>query len=159
GWMGSDYAEAGIAYDPPGTRVGRFIEGVRVVKALLGAEPVHFAGEHYTITGHNTLPKPVQQPHPPIVTGGGGPRALRFAAREADTINMNPRNLGNESWAVTNVNDATDEATDRKISWVREAAGARLDDLELGITVAFVIETDDRVALAESIAAGLPQVD
>ena len=34
-----------------------------------------------------------------------------------------------------------------------------LDDLELGVTVAFVIETDDRVALAESIASGLPQVD
>jgi len=158
GWMGSDYAEAGISYDPPAIRVSRFMEGVRVVKALLGDEPVHFTGEHYTIAGHQALPKPVQQPHPPIVIGGGGPRVLRFAASEADIINMNPRNLGNESWAVTNVNDATEEATDRKIGWVREAAGARLDDVELGVTVAFVIETDDRIALAESIAAGLPQV-
>jgi len=159
GWMGSDYADAGIAYDPPATRVGRLMEGVRVVKALLGDDPVHFAGEHYTIRGHQALPKPVQKPHPPILIGGGGPRVLRFAAREADIINVNPRNLGNESWAETNVNDATEEATDRKIGWVREAAGARLDDLELGVTVAFVIETDDRVALAESIASGLPQVD
>jgi hypothetical protein len=57
------------------------------------------------------------------------------------------------------VNDASEEATDRKIAWVRQAAGARLEEIELGVTVAFVIETDDRVALAESIAAGLPQVD
>lgn len=159
GWMGSDYAEAGIAYDPPPRRVGRLMEGVRVVKALLGDDPVHFTGEHYTIRGHQALPKPVQKPHPPIVIGGGGPRMLRFAAREADIINVNPRNLGNESWAETNVNDATEQATDRKIEWVREAAGARLDELELGVTVAFVIETDDRVALAETIASGLPQVD
>jgi probable F420-dependent oxidoreductase len=159
GWMGSDYAEAGIAYDLPVTRVSRFMEGVRVVKALLGDAPVHFTGEHYTISGHQALPKPVQKPHPPIVIGGGGPRVLRFAAREADIINMNPRNLGNQRWAETNVNDASEEATDRKIAWVRETAGARLDDLELGVTVAFVIETDDRVTIAESIASGLPQVD
>jgi probable F420-dependent oxidoreductase len=159
GWMGSDYAEAGITYDPPATRVSRFMEGVRVVKALLSDAPVNFTGAHYTITGHQALPKPVQQPHPPIVIGGGGPRVLRFAAGEADVININPRNLGNERWAVTNVNDATEAATDRKIGWVREAAGARIADIELGITVAFVIETEDRVALAESIAAGLPQVD
>jgi hypothetical protein len=48
---------------------------------------------------------------------------------------------------------------DRKITWVREIARTRLDDLELGVTVAFVIESDDRVAIAESIASGLPQVD
>ena len=159
GWMGSDYAESGIAYDAPATRVSRFIEGVRVVKALLGNDPVHFTGEHYTIAGHEALPKPVQKPHPPIAIGGGGPRILRFAAREADVININPRNLGNERWSETNVNDASEEATDRKVGWVREAAAARFDDIELGVTVAFVIETDDRVALAESIASGLPQVD
>src|SRR5262245_27386997 len=159
GWMGSDYAESGIPYDSPATRVSRFMEGVRVVKGLLGDEPVDFAGEHYTIAGHQALPKPVQKPHPPIVIGGGGPRVLRFAAREADIINMNPRNLGNERWFETNVNDASEEATDRKIGWVREAAAARLDDIELGVTVAFVIETDDRVTLAESIASGLPNVD
>src|SRR5215831_1601042 len=50
GWMGSDYAEAGIPYDPPGTRVSRFMEGVRVVKALLGEDAVDFAGEDYAIT-------------------------------------------------------------------------------------------------------------
>jgi probable F420-dependent oxidoreductase len=159
GWMGSDYAEAGMAYDPPGTRVSRFMEGVRVIKALLGEDPVDFTGDHYTIAAHQALPKPVQKPHPPLVIGGGGRRVLSFAAREADIINMNPRNLGNDRWAETNVNDASEEATDRKIAWVRQAAGARLEEIELGVTVAFVIETDDRVALAESIAAGLPQVD
>ena len=122
GWMGSDYEQAGIPYDSPGTRVSRFIEGVRVVKALFGEAPVDFKGEHYTITGHDALPKPVQRPHPPIVIGGGGKRVLTFAAREADIININPTNLGNDNWAETNVNDATGEATDRKVEWIRDAA-------------------------------------
>ena len=29
-------------------------------------------------------PKPVQQPHPPILDGAGGPQVLRVAARRAD---------------------------------------------------------------------------
>jgi probable F420-dependent oxidoreductase len=159
GWMGSDYEAAGIPYDSPGTRVSRFIEGVRIVKALCGDDPVDFKGEHYTITNHNGRPKPVQRPHPPIVIGGGGKRVLSFAAREANIININPTNLGNDNWAETNVNDATDAATDRKIGWVREAAGSRIDELEIGVTVAFVIETDDRAGLAAGIAEGLPRVE
>src|SRR5947207_6867601 len=105
GWMGSDYADAGIAYDPPATRVGRLMEGVRVVKALLGDDPVHFAGEHYTIRGHQALPKPVQKPHPPILIGAVGTRVLRVATRAAAIHNMNPRTVGNESWAESNDND------------------------------------------------------
>ena len=34
-------------------------------------------------------PKPVQQPHPPILIGGGGKRVLRIAAREADIVGVN----------------------------------------------------------------------
>jgi probable F420-dependent oxidoreductase len=156
GWMGSDYEQAGIDYDPPATRVDRMIEGVQVIKALHGDGPVDFKGEHYTICGHDALPKPVQRPHTPILIGGGGKRVLSFAAREADIIGLNPKNLGNDAWADTNVGDATDEATDRKVAWIREAAGSRVDAIELSIVVPFIIETDDRIGMAEGIAAGLP---
>jgi probable F420-dependent oxidoreductase len=156
GWMGSDYEQAGIDYDPPATRVDRMIEGVQIIKALHGDGPVDFKGEHYTISGHDALPKPVQRPHTPILIGGGGKRVLSFAAREADIIGLNPKNLGNDAWADTNVGDATDEATDRKVAWIREAAGSRVDTIELSIVVPFIIETDDRIGMAEGIAAGLP---
>ena len=124
--MGSDYEQAGMPYDRPGVRVDRMIEGVRIIKALHGDGPVDFDGEHYTITGHDALPKPVQRPHPPIMIGAGGKRLLTFAAQEADIIGLNPRNLGNDAWEVTNVGDATDEATDRKVAWIRDAAGTAL---------------------------------
>jgi probable F420-dependent oxidoreductase len=156
GWMGSDYEEAGLAYDPPAVRVDRMIEAVQIIKALHGDDAVDFKGEHYTIKGHNALPKPAQRPHTPILIGAGGKRMLTFAAREADIIGLNPKNLGNDNWAATNVGDATDEATDRKVGWIRAAAGSRFDAIELSIVVPFIIETDDRTGMAEGIAAGLP---
>src|SRR6478672_4782635 len=131
GWMAPDYEQAGMPFDPPGTRVSRMIEGVQIMKGLFADDPLDFSGTHYTITGHQGLPKPVQRPHPPIMIGAGGERLLRFAAREADIIGINPVKRSNEAWADQNVGDATGEATDRKIGWIRESAGARYDDLEL----------------------------
>ena len=34
------------------------------------------------------MPKPVQQPHPPVMLGGSGKGILRIAAREADHVNI-----------------------------------------------------------------------
>ena len=39
--------------------------------------------------GLDGLPKPVQQPHPPVFVGGGSPRVLRLAGREADIVGIN----------------------------------------------------------------------
>jgi probable F420-dependent oxidoreductase len=156
GWMAPDYEQAGIPFDPPGTRVSRMIEAVRIMKGLFADGPLDFAGEHYTITGHEGLPKPVQRPHPPIMIGAGGERLLRFAAREADIIGVNPVTRSNEAWEDQNVGDATADATDRKLEWIRDAAGSRFDHLELSIVAPFVVVTDDRKGLAESIAGGLP---
>ena len=40
--------------------------------------------------GARRLPKPVQRPHPPILIGGGGPRMLSLAAREANIVSILP---------------------------------------------------------------------
>ena len=37
--MVSDYEAAGIAYDPPGTRVDRLVESIAIIKGLFGADP------------------------------------------------------------------------------------------------------------------------
>src|SRR5680860_1450901 len=158
GWMAPDYSQAGIAFDPPATRVDRLEEAVTVVKTLLAGGVVDLDGEHYMITGHEPYPQPVQEP-PPLMIAGGGPRMLRLAAREADIVGLNPARKSNAAWDVPILADATAEATDRKIGWIREAAGARYDDLELSIVVPFVIVTDDREATAEAIAASLPADD
>ena len=44
GWQKVDYDHTGIPYDPPGVRVDRFVEGVRVIKGLFADGPLTFAG-------------------------------------------------------------------------------------------------------------------
>jgi probable F420-dependent oxidoreductase len=74
GWLRAEYERAGIAYGAGAVRVARLEESVRIVKGLLAGETVTFAGEHYTVTDLPGLPRPVQQPRPPLLVGGGGRR-------------------------------------------------------------------------------------
>lgn len=152
GWMKVDYDALGIPYDSAGVRVDRLEEALAVIKGSWGPDAFSFSGTHYTITDYNGIPKPTQQP-PPILVGGGGPRVLRLAGREADIVGINP-NL--RAGAVTNdaAKDSIAEMVDQKVGWIREGAGARFDDLELQIRYFFAAITDDRQALAEAAAPG-----
>lgn len=151
GWMRTDYDRSGIAYDAPGTRIDRFVEGLAVVKGLFADGVFSYAGEHYCIENLDGLPKPVQRPHPPVLIGAGGPRMLTIAAREADIVGVNP-SLRSGAVDASTAADATPEAYDNKLAVLREAAGARFDDLELSCLLFFVTETDDRLGFAANVA-------
>jgi probable F420-dependent oxidoreductase len=151
GWMKNDYEQAGIPYDPPATRVDRFEEAIAVIKGLFADGPLDYRGTHYTIRGHEGLPKPVQRPHPPIVIGGGGKRVLGVAARQADIVSVNP-NLKEGLGGAETAPDMTPERTTQKIAWVREAAGARFDDIELNALIGFAMVTDTPDSIAEAMA-------
>jgi probable F420-dependent oxidoreductase len=159
GWMGSDYEQGGLAFDAPRDRASRLEESVRVMKAFFAGGSVDFSGDHYTITGHEMYPAPLQQPGPPILLVAGGPRMTRFAAAEADIAAINPATKSNEAWAEQNIADASAEAVDRKIDMIREAAGDRYAKIELQIVVPFIVLTDDREGTAQAIAGGLPATD
>ena len=66
GWMATDYEQSGIAYDRPGVRVDRMVEGIAVMKGMFADGPFSFEGEHYTITAHDALPKPAHPPAPAV---------------------------------------------------------------------------------------------
>lgn len=150
GWMKGEYEQAGIPFERAGLRIDRLEEGVKIIKGLFGEGPANFAGQHYTIKGMEGFPKPVQRPHPPIHIGGGGQRLLSLAAREADIVGFLPR--ARPDGKGQNLTDATPEALDEKVAWVREAAGERFDELELGILVAQVFTTEEREQAAQFIA-------
>ena len=159
GWMGSDYAQAGMAFDAPGDRVSRMQEAIHLFKGFFAGGPVSSAGRHYNIDGHEMYPPVVQAPCPPLLIVAGGPRMTRFAAAEADIIAINPATKSNEAWAEQNLADASAEAVDRKIGAIREAAGDRYDDIEIQIVVPFIVITDDREGTAQAIAGALPSTD
>jgi probable F420-dependent oxidoreductase len=155
GWMRSDYDESGIAYDAPARRVDRFEEGVAIIRGLLEtAGPFSFSGTHYTVSGHTGTPRPAQSPRPPFIIGGGGRRVLSIAGRNAEIVSINV-DLRAGTAGPEAASNATPEATRRKIGWVREAAGARFDEIELNCLIGFVLVTDDRQSVIEAMAPAL----
>lgn len=133
GWMRKEYDATGLRYDPPKERFSRLKESLQVMKGCWSDGPFSFQGEHYTITDLVQEPKPVQKPFPRILLGGGGPGMLRLAAREADVVNLAQRVLPDGS-----APDPEDGGLDnflRKIDIIREAAGERFDQIELGTSI------------------------
>ncbi len=152
GWMKTDYEEAGLPYDSPRVRVARFEEAVQVVQGLLRTDgPFSFTGTSYQVTNHTLTPRPVQQPGPPLIIGGGGKHVLSFAARHADIVSINV-NLREGTGGPETAPNASPERTREKVGWVKEAAGPRFDDLELNALIGFVMITDDARGMAEAMA-------
>ena len=88
GWMTADYEKAGMTLDPPGVRISRLAESITIMKGLFAEGPFTFDGEHYHVTDLDGQPKPVQQPVPFLI-GGGAPKILGLAAREAQIVGIN----------------------------------------------------------------------
>jgi probable F420-dependent oxidoreductase len=154
GWNAPEYRAIGLPFEAVGTRVARLEEAVAVLKGSFGRGPFSFTGKHYTITELDGRPKPIQRPHPPLFIGGGGRRLLSLAAREADIVGLAPRLLPGVRGDPSSITIA---ATEEKIGWVREAAGARFDRLELNIypSMSPVLVTDHAPRAASRLAARL----
>jgi probable F420-dependent oxidoreductase len=145
----SDFQQLGMPFDSAGIRVSRFEEALTIVKQFFTADTVNFAGKYYTVSEMHALPRPVQQPHPPIFIGSSGRRMLTIAAREADIIAPTLR------WGPQGP-DPTDTSLEQKIAWIREAAGERFDHLEFSQS-AFGIElTDNPVSVTRVVRGGPP---
>ncbi|MGH2616988.1 MAG: TIGR03621 family F420-dependent LLM class oxidoreductase [Thermomicrobiales bacterium] len=153
GWLKDEYGMSGIPFDPVSVRIARLEEAIQVLKRLLSGEKTRYQGEFYAIDGLRIPPAPVQKPYPPLIIGGGSPKILRLAAREADIVGITTRALPDGSKDDA---DMTAAATDRKIEWVREAAGDRFSQIELNTICPIVEITDDRRGVAERLAADLP---
>jgi alkanesulfonate monooxygenase SsuD/methylene tetrahydromethanopterin reductase-like flavin-dependent oxidoreductase (luciferase family) len=78
---------------------------------------------------------------------------LRLAAREADIVNVN-FDLREGRVSRKLVQTGLAEATDEKLGWIREAAGDRLEAIELSVTIFLANITDDRDSVASAMALG-----
>ena len=151
GWMQADYDQLGLDYDRPGRRIARLGEAIAIIDRLLRGETVVHRGEHYRVDGLRGSPAPVQQPRPPMLVAGGGRRILTLAGRTADIIGLNP-GLGAGVIDHRAGPSATPDATDQKLGWIRTAAGDRFDRIELQTRIHLAAITDDREAMAATVA-------
>jgi len=115
-----------------GERVEKLMDTVRLLKQFLSSsEPFDFEGKHNHLKGVLPFPHRASGPRAPILIAGAGPRMMRFAAREADIINIAPRPpivgptpAGSMGFGMTMADE---------IALIKEAAGARYADLEISV--------------------------
>src|SRR3954467_3497039 len=107
GWAEPEHRAYGIPFPSPRERFDRLEEQLAIVTGIWQTpigETFSFDGVHYRLVDCPALPKPVQDPHPPVIVGGDGPRRPppvcgggrgpprppALAARYADEFNLPP---------------------------------------------------------------------
>jgi probable F420-dependent oxidoreductase len=142
GGNGEEFEQAGLVFAPPGTRLSRLEEAIRILKGFFSDDPVTFAGKCYTIKDLPGLPKPVQRPYPPLLIGGSGKRLLALAAREADIIGVH---------CTDDPEEQTEEALARRVAWIRHKAGERFEHVELNLLILHVEVTPEPYRRVEAL--------
>lgn len=149
GFLKAEYEQLGLAFDPPGVRVSRLQESVRLLRQLFSGQTVTFSGDHYAVENFPSFPVPSQKERLPILVAGSGDRMLSLAAREADIVGLQTVNTTSGT-VVADPQNWLAETVHRKVDRIQKAAGARFDHLELNSTVTLV-PGDDREASARQV--------
>src|SRR5690242_6052936 len=89
GWYEHEYRAYGFEYPDAPTRLRYLREAVQVILAMWTTEESHFECKYYQVRGAINQPKGVQQPHIPLLIGGGGEKVtLKLVAQYGDACNI-----------------------------------------------------------------------
>ncbi|WP_199255176.1 LLM class F420-dependent oxidoreductase [Mycolicibacterium mengxianglii] len=92
GWFEAEHQAYAIPFPPLGERFERLAEQLDILTGLWSTptgDTFDYTGTHYTISNSPALPKPTQQPGPPIIIGGKGKkRTPELAAKFAAEFNV-----------------------------------------------------------------------
>ncbi|WP_445163106.1 TIGR03621 family F420-dependent LLM class oxidoreductase [Mycobacterium sp. Dal123C01] len=147
GWSEVEYTAMGLEFDRPGRRIAKLAEVVSLIKAHWQGDELDYTGEFVRVSGYAGRPRPVQRPHPPIMIGGSGQRVLSLAGREADIVS-----ISSVPFAARDADGLDPQSVaQRRIGFVRAAAGERYRDLDVESSPYFTEITDD----AETALAGI----
>lgn len=149
GWSDVEYDALGVEFDRPGRRIAKLAEVVAFIKAHWQGDELNYSGDFVRVHGYAGRPRPVQQPHPPIMIGGGGRRVLSLAGREADIVS-----ISSVPFVARDADGLDPQAVaQRRIEYVRAAAGERYGGLDVESSPYFTAITDD----PETVLADLAQ--
>jgi probable F420-dependent oxidoreductase len=141
GWLQEEFDALGVPFDRRGKRCDDYL---RLLKALWTEDVVTYDGEFHSVKNVRQDPKPVQQPHPPILVGGESDAAMRRVAAFGD---------GWFGW-----NHLPDSAVTHieKLRGHLDAAGRSLDDVR--VTISPYFNQVDEAAVGEYAAAGVDEL-
>jgi F420-dependent oxidoreductase-like protein len=88
GWFELEHQNFGIDFKTVRGRLDALDEACQIIRGMFTQAKTTLHGKHYTVTDAMCFPKPLQQPHPPIMIGGTGKQVLlKIVARYADMWN------------------------------------------------------------------------
>jgi probable F420-dependent oxidoreductase len=153
GWTETEFRMSGIPFPPITERLRMLDEAIQVILSLWKNDRTTFDGEFYHLKDAILWPKPIQQPHPPIILGGGGKGLLRIAAKYADYINIIPEAGKRGHISMEVVKRTNDKSFRDKVSFVREEAkrlGRKPDAVRISNFVFATIISDSKEATRKS---------
>ncbi|MEU8221823.1 LLM class F420-dependent oxidoreductase [Kribbella sp. NPDC048915] len=168
GWYEAEHKAYGLPFPDTKARFDIFSEQLELITGLWNTpvgEKYNFAGEHYQLSDSPALPKPVQQPHPPIIIGGAGKkRTPALAAQYAAEFNAGFRSVEETATLFKRVQEACtargrDPQTlalstahtvvvgkdDAEVKQRAEAIGRDVDDLKANAIAGTPAEVVDRL--------------
>lgn len=129
GWMEQEHAAYGFPFPPMHERLELLEEQLEIIVRSWTEDTLDFEGKHYRLEGLRALPKPLQQPRPPVIVGGSArPRTARLAARFADEYNT--------------VFASPEELRERRENVLRAAAEAGREPLVFSLMTGCVVGRD-----------------
>jgi probable F420-dependent oxidoreductase len=90
GWNEAEFAALGVPFHERGARTTEYL---RLWQACWAPGETTFHGQFFSFATMHIMPKPLQQPHPPIWIGGSSDAALRRAAAFAQVWQPTPTAL------------------------------------------------------------------
>jgi F420-dependent oxidoreductase-like protein len=145
GFFEDEYRQYGWEFPPrPATRIRQMEEAIALILKMWTEPRTTFHGRYFQVEDAILEPKPVQNPHPPVLIAGGGEQmTLRAVARLADACNL--------------VRD--DPATVRhKLAVLRshcDAAGRDYDTIEKTYVQAWILARSDAAVAAKRDRLGV----
>ena len=92
GYLREEYEAYGFPYATHMIRIEQLRETIEIMRKMFTEERASYKGKYFEIKNAICEPKPVQNPFP-ICVGGGGKNLLKMAARYADIVNLDIQDL------------------------------------------------------------------
>ena len=81
GWSEEEYEALGVTFHDRGARADEYLAAMR---AIWSEDKPAYHGKYVSFQGVQAYPHPIQQPAPPIITGGRAPSVIRRTIEQAN---------------------------------------------------------------------------